>query len=475
MAAWIRLPVLLALWGLTGCALQPVEALPANACLRHFQAVDGDIEAADARDHGAHRPAGFPWLRSTRFTASFSGELKSQSQWQAWLERLRLEDMTARRVELVNAGIAHRQGELRRLAACGRQLNAALLADKDARQQLLDGVVVPDDYSLLQRLFGAYPLALPFLKAGVGDYHTQVQSGYRQPVDALPVKGTLHVWRPPVAEPGRVALANLSRDSLGIPRLHDGQVEKLVAQHAPLWWLDSAGDYDRPGWPQPGDAGPDVDSGRPVVFYDHSYTRLADQVLLQLVYVIWFDRRPVQSILDPYAGNLDGVVWRVTLDSQGQPLFYDSIHACGCYHRIYPAQPMQPAQLEWGQEPWLLPQADVPNPPLALRLESGTHYLQRVVSVASLPGHRAEVYALEPYPALLSQPDGQGGYRSLFSGQGLVQGTERSERWWLWPSGVRSPGAMRQQGRHAIAFVGMRHFDDPFLAQRLTGHVESGK
>jgi hypothetical protein len=33
--------------------------------------------------------------------------------------------------------------------------------------------------------------------------------------------------------------------------------------------------------------------------------------------------------------------------------------------------------------------------------------------------------------------------------------------------GIRSPGAMRQVGRHAIAFVGRRHFDDPFLIPAL--------
>jgi hypothetical protein len=32
--------------------------------------------------------------------------------------------------------------------------------------------------------------------------------------------------------------------------------------------------------------------------------------------------------------------------------------------------------------------------------------------------------------------------------------------------GVPDPGAMRQWGRHATAFVGRRHFDDPFLIER---------
>ena len=50
---------------------------------------------------------------------------------------------------------------------------------------------------------------------------------------------------------------------------------------------------------------------------------------------------------------------------------------------------------------------------------------------------------------------------------GLVPGTERGERWFLWVSGVPEPGAMRQHHRHATAFVGRRHFDDPYLLERI--------
>ena len=32
--------------------------------------------------------------------------------------------------------------------------------------------------------------------------------------------------------------------------------------------------------------------------------------------------------------------------------------------------------------------------------------------------------------------------------------------------GIPSAGAMRQWGRHATAFVGRRHFDEPFLVER---------
>ena len=54
----------------------------------------------------------------------------------------------------------------------------------------------------------------------------------------------------------------------------------------------------------------------------------------------------------------------------------------------------------------------------------------------------------------------------MFGADGIVKGTERAERWLLWPTGVRETGAMRQWGNHAIAFVGRRHFDDPDLIER---------
>ena len=74
--------------------------------------------------------------------------------------------------------------------------------------------------------------------------------------------------------------------------------------------------------------------------------------------------------------------------------------------------------------------------------------------------------AWEDYDALRSLP-ADSGHRSLFGEYGLIAGTERRERFLLWPMGIRSPGAMRQWGRHATAFVGRRHFDDPFLIESL--------
>jgi len=66
---------------------------------------------------------------------------------------------------------------------------------------------------------------------------------------------------------------------------------------------------------------------------------------------------------------------------------------------------------------------------------------------------------------LRSLPLPGGGTRSLYGPDGLVAGSERSEREYFWPMGITSAGQMRQWGRHATAFVGKRHFDDADLIE----------
>jgi hypothetical protein len=48
----------------------------------------------------------------------------------------------------------------------------------------------------------------------------------------------------------------------------------------------------------------------------------------------------------------------------------------------------------------------------------------------------------------------------------LIAGTERGERFLFWPMGIASPGAMRQSGTQATAFVGRRHFDDADILEK---------
>lgn len=454
----------IALLAIVGCAPLSTVHQEGNACLRYFERWDQRIDAAEVRDHAAHRPVGFPWLRSTRFSAALRDELKSESQWSAWLALLRAEDLAARHAEVRNVGAEQPQREWKRLASCGEQLNAALLDNEAARARLLQRVSVPDDYSDLQRLLGLYPFAAPLLRYAIDGYQDEVQATYDQPLQDLDQSGVLQAWQPAAHVKAVVDVATLKRDAIGIPQLSPKQWQALAQQHAPSWWVDKAGTYDQPGRILLKARGVDLGFSQPVVYFDTSFTRHRGEVLPQLVYVMWFSGRPAQGLFDPYAGQLDGVVWRVTLNAEGQPLLYDSIHACGCYHLLFPAPGVTlKAQLPTEDEAFIAPQSSLPSGPLALRLASGTHYLQRVVAAEGAGRGVAREYNLREYRELLSLPvvsKVPQQRRSLFGQGGLVAGTERAERWWLWPSGVINPGAMRQHGRQATAFIGRRHFDD---------------
>ncbi|MFT7288306.1 MAG: hypothetical protein ACI87W_002424, partial [Halieaceae bacterium] len=174
------------------------------------------------------------------------------------------------------------------------------------------------------------------------------------------------------------------------------------------------------------------------------------------------------------AGALDGLVWRVTLDRDGAILLYDSIHPCGCYQQYFPSPRLllRPSATAWAEPP-LLPQpapALGPGERVVIRLSSGDHYIQRVFGETSVSGTDRASYQLRAYRDLyrVDHPEGP---RSLFNAAGLVSGSERGERFYLWPMGVRSPGAMRERGTQATAFLGRRHFDDADLLDAVFRRV----
>jgi hypothetical protein len=104
---------------------------------------------------------------------------------------------------------------------------------------------------------------------------------------------------------------------------------------------------------------------------------------------------------------------------------------------------------------------------LAVAMESKTHYFQHLYPASRDASAQSAIYRLMDYGVLRSLPYDGKIKRSMFAQDGLVPGTERLERFLLWPMGVPSPGGMRQWGRHAVAFVGQRQFDDPFYLDKM--------
>jgi hypothetical protein len=446
-------------------------------------ALDRTSAEAGRLDAEAARIPGFPYLRIDRFSATLQPPPAS-AVFPAWVAHLQALDREGREIELANlagqpaprlpASPLGSGDLLEEVTRCGDLLRQRDLAHPVRRELLAKSAKVPSSYRFAERVFGLYPLTSRFVAAGVERWQAGARRTFETPLERLPRPGALVRWYPPEAprlQAPEVAalLQRASQGPLGIPTPEDRDRETLFATFAPVWELDVAGDDDRFGSPYWGHLpAPLVDIRQPTVFRHLSHTLFQGQILLQLNYVIWFPARAPSAWPDLLGGRLDGITWRVTLGSDGQVLLYDTIHNCGCYHTFFPTSRLRrAARPDRGTEPplvfWAAPAAPQE---IVLRVASGSHDLLRVYRGAPDPDAAVSSYGWRSSRELRSLPLPGKGRRSLFGSDGLIPGTERAERWLLWPMGVASPGAMRQWGHHATAFLGCRHFDDPRLLDR---------
>ena len=476
---------------MAGCAATPPQpsAGDANAtCHEVFRRVDAAVAAAGVGDGMAARVAGFPYLRVSRFLASYAEDDLDDARFREWIRRMTALGAEAWAVELANlpADQAEQLGhELWRLgtelawarpalAACTARVAAADLADPARRASIRAAARVPDDYVTWHRIAGLYWLTRFPFASGVARWHREVRATFAAPLDSLPGGRPLQAYVPPpgglTASAVTATLARASANPLGIPDPRGADLEALYRTYAPRFAVATAGDADVPGEPGwLGTGAPQIVNRLPVVYRRVSHTRYGERALLQLNYALWFPERPRGIGSDLLAGRLDAVVWRITLAPDGTPWLFDTMHACGCYHLFFPttrapARPQPQSLDEPAFAPQVLPRLGA-DARLTVRLESGTHYVQRIV-LGEQPAGEAVEYRFEEDDALRSLPSPGGGRRSLFRPDGIVPGTERGERWLFWPMGVPEPGAMRQWGHHATAFVGRRHFDDARLMER---------
>jgi hypothetical protein len=495
----------LVLW-LTGCGALPgrgpLRTDPLD-CTALYARYDAAVDASGVRDAQTTRLARYPFLRVDRLHAALRGTAAAPGAYDAWLAGAMRLGREARAVELANLpaeriAVLHPSAdqnltsqltsqltsELRaelaqRLDDCAEELQQRELQQPAQRAQLLASAVVPDDYSSLARAAGVYPLAaIPFAR-GIRQMQAQTRALYQRG-EALARDSNIVSYAPAQAAPlaPQEIAAMLQRaagNALNIPQPNEVETQRLFAAFAPILQVRTLSDADRigaPVWDAQNQIG--IDTARPVVYQLLSHTRAGGDLLLQLNYVFWFPARPKSGALDLLGGKLDGIMWRVTLARDGTPLLYDTIHNCGCYHQFFPSAGLQlkppAASCDEGA---FVPYA-APALPAGARVQLGidatTHYLFGVAA-GSAPAS-AITYTFDGYDQLRSLPRADGSRRSLFGPSGIVAGSERGERFFFWPMGIESAGAMRQWGRHASAFVGRRHFDDADLIERYFVPVE---
>ncbi|MCH8976569.1 MAG: hypothetical protein IH909_02965 [Proteobacteria bacterium] len=480
-------------------------------CTSFISDIETTIRTANVIDAEARRIPSYPYLRTNRFLSDFRHEKLSNRAFAHWVNHLLTLGLDGWRIELANlphtakdqlAKLANQinrsqikasgMGVDEALQYCSNILKAVDLDEPDEQQNLKLKATTPDEYNTWQRVLGLYPITALVFRSGISRWHKNTRRVFALPLGKLPVSGSLIQYTPP---PDSVQLTSLQvsqiinssfNNALGIPEPADEDVKRLFDSFAPVFEIDVVTNDDRIGtveWDNSGQA--EINIHSPKVYRHFSYTRIAENILLQLNYTIWFPSRPKTSSFDLLGGHLDGITWRVTLLPNGMPWLYDTMHNCGCYHLVFPTRDATIIkQTQIINEPIFIPQIispDIAKKPLdflpilrpILRIAHGSHYIERVYFESSR-SVQAINYQYANSRELRSLKLDNGNYRSLFGQDGIIKSSQRNERYLFWPMGIPSPGAMRQWGHHAIAFVGRRHFDDARLFEEYFGYPNIG-
>ena len=478
--------VLTLLWA--GCAIVPRptrsvhvgQSGEVGGCADFFASLDKKTEEAGVLDPGVFRVKNYPYLRVNRFIASFRDDVDRKAALIEWVDRMQTIDQHARRFEIANlpdSAVAsldsanQRAGLCRKVETCGDILKAEDFQNAENQKKLRNSVSVPADYIPLRRVLGLYPLTRWFVSHRVSVWHDEVHKTFStKPPDNwttiryVPAE-PIHLFKSsPVVQPKK-------RDTLGIPQYSPKELETLFRTWAPVWEIQFKGDYDRIGTPVWNGKGLlKVDTSRPVTYTLLSFTRFGKDILTQLNYIIWFPSRPKEGALDIYGGPIDGLNYRVTLDNNGQAILYETIHNCGCYYKAYPTHRLKVRnKIDYAEPPLILKAPDIipSQNGITVAMETRTHYVQHLYPTTRGFQAAKGVYSFADYNRLRSLSYSNDHQKSMFDQSSIVPESERLERFILWMTGVYSPGAMRQWGRHAVAFVGERDFDDPFYMDKM--------
>jgi hypothetical protein len=230
-----------------------------------------------------------------------------------------------------------------------------------------------------------------------------------------------------------------------------------------------------------------IDTTRPVVYWAQSQARIAERRYDQLTYVTWYPSRPALTKGDVEAGDIDGVVIRITLDSHRRPAVYEFVRSCGCYHTLWVAEFVEAAaRNEFGRPTdgrQFAMQRDTkgrslfvaglvhddgtqPGRPMVF-VDSGRHQVVAIKAsrfeIERNNSVEEEAYALEPYDSLTRLPLGEA-VASMFGSDGLVHNAGRKEGLLLAPTGMLSAGQPRQLGTMKIRMDAYDQ-DDPRLLE----------
>jgi hypothetical protein len=199
---------------------------------------------------------------------------------------------------------------------------------------------------------------------------------------------------------------------------------------------------------------------------------------VQLTYTAWYPAHPRTKAIDLEAADIDSCVVRVTLDAGNCPIFYETIAACGCFHKVFVERWLEDGashefgapekgkkycvertlkeSIDWEVAGVIDEPRDRPRRPVVF-LKAGDHKVLGVGSAARLrvpPTADTRPYELSDYSELYALPvEGDKDPAPFFDigDGGKVYGAQRKERFifsFIGVDGAGQPRAVDQIKMH---------------------------
>jgi len=223
-------------------------------------------------------------------------------------------------------------------------------------------------------------------------------------------------------------------------------------------------------------------AGSPKVYTICKKLRIDGQEHVQLTYTAWYPAHPRMKAIDLEVAGIDSCVLRITLDADNAPLLYETIAACGCFHKVFVERWVEDAAkqkfgppekgrkysvertvenaIDWDVAGVVDEPREQPRRPVVF-LKAGDHKVIGMGSAARLrvpPTAVKHPYEMVSYADLYTvKVDGSGEQAGFFDMEngGKVRGAERKkEKFFLSVIGVDSAGQPRADDQIKM------HFDE---------------
>jgi hypothetical protein len=233
--------------------------------------------------------------------------------------------------------------------------------------------------------------------------------------------------------------------------------------------------------------------GEPKVYAIYQKLPIGSGDHVQLTYTAWYPAHPRMKAIDLEEADIDSCVLRVTLDDQNAPVLFETIAACGCFHKAFVEKWVEEAaakqfgppesgkkyaveqtvkgDVDWEVAGLVDEPRDHPRRPVVF-LKAGAHKVFGLGTAARLrvpAGADVRRYAVVDYAELYDLPVAGSAERAPFfdlGKGGKVRGAERKERFLFSLIGVDAAGQPRANDQIKLHFD-QSTWSDPSIYARF--------